>query len=159
MYIYIYIHTYIHIYILIVVVILSILLSLLYGLRVQLHPDRSHTSEEVKSAQGSTARRTHFKYEHVYVHMFMESGATHILRVKGVLGMIPLVLRIGANYSTPEIDTSESIVDLQWHFPMNVQWDIPTYVRFSVACSKGLSLLLEVSDGHPLELSNKMPPL
>ena len=35
-------------------------------------------------------------------------------------------LRIGAKDRTPEIDTSEIIVDLQWHVPMDVQWHFPT---------------------------------
>ena len=30
------------------------------------------------------------------------------------------------NHCTPEIKTSEIIVDFQWHFPMDVQWCFPT---------------------------------
>ena len=37
---------------------------------------------------------------------------------------------LGANYGTPEIDTSENIVDVQWHVPMDV--------HLSVVCFKGL---------------------
>ena len=33
--------------------------------------------------------------------------------------------QIGANYCTPEINTSEIIVDFQWHFPMDVQRCFP----------------------------------
>ena len=41
---------------------------------------------------------------------------------------------------TPEIDTSETIVDFQWHFPMDVQWYFPVELHLSVVCFKGLSL-------------------
>ena len=37
-----------------------------------------------------------------------------------------------ANYCTPEIDTSEIIVDVQWRFPMDPQWHFPTYFHSSV---------------------------
>ena len=30
--------------------------------------------------------------------------------------------KLGTKDCTPEIDTSEIIVDFQWHFPMDVQW-------------------------------------
>ena len=47
---------------------------------------------------------------------------------------------LGAKDCTPEIDTSEIIVDFQWHFPMICQWHFPTEFRCSVVFSKGLSL-------------------
>ena len=33
---------------------------------------------------------------------------------------------LGAKYCTPEVNTSEVIVDAQWHYPMDVQWHSPT---------------------------------
>ena len=45
----------------------------------------------------------------------------------------------GAKYCTPEIDTSEIIVDFQWHFP--------TYCHSSVVLSKGLSLVQWIFTG------------
>ena len=48
---------------------------------------------------------------------------------------------LGANYCTPEINTSEFIVDFQWHFPMDFQWHFPTKFQLSVVVSKGLSLV------------------
>ena len=39
---------------------------------------------------------------------------------------------IGAKDCTPEIKTSEIIVDVQWHIPMDVQWHVPTDVNLSV---------------------------
>ena len=45
-----------------------------------------------------------------------------------------------ANYCTPEINNSEIIVDVQWHFPINCQRCFPMDFHFSVVCSKGLSL-------------------
>ena len=32
------------------------------------------------------------------------------------------IASLGAKYCTPEIDTSEIIVEFQWHIPMDVQW-------------------------------------
>ena len=40
------------------------------------------------------------------------------------------VLLLGAKDCRPEIDTSEIIVDLQWHFPMDFQWHFPTEFHF-----------------------------
>ena len=48
---------------------------------------------------------------------------------------------LGAKYSTPEINTSEIIVDCQWHFPMDVQWHFPMESHFSAVCPKGLSFV------------------
>ena len=39
---------------------------------------------------------------------------------------------------TPEIDTSEIIVDCQWHFPMDCQWCVPTNLHFSAVVSQGI---------------------
>ena len=36
-------------------------------------------------------------------------------------------LFLGAKDCTPEINTSETIVDSQWHFTMDFQWCFPTY--------------------------------
>ena len=47
---------------------------------------------------------------------------------------------VGANYYTPEINTSEIMVDFQWHFPMDFQWHFPTKFHLSVVFPKGLSL-------------------
>ena len=52
---------------------------------------------------------------------------------------------LGAKYCTPEINTSEIIVDFEWHFPMNFQWHFPKDCHFpngcSVVCSNGFQLL------------------
>ena len=55
-------------------------------------------------------------------------------------------ITVGAKYSTPEINTSEIIMDVQLHFPMDFQWHFPTESHLSVALSKGLSL-----GSHPPE--------
>ena len=47
---------------------------------------------------------------------------------------------LGTKDCTPEIDTSELIVDFQLHFPMDVQWRCPTDVHLSVVFSEGLPL-------------------
>ena len=52
-----------------------------------------------------------------------------------------------ANYCTPEINTSEIIVDFQWHFPVACRWQCPTEFHFSVVLSKGLSLVQWVFTG------------
>ena len=57
---------------------------------------------------------------------------------------------LGAKDCTPEIDTSESIVDFRCRFPMDFQWHVPTEFHSSVVFSKGLSF----SSGFPLELFN-----
>ena len=49
---------------------------------------------------------------------------------------------------TPEIDTSEIIVDFRWHFPIDVHWHVPTFVCLSVVCSKGLSLSQRIVTGN-----------
>ena len=49
--------------------------------------------------------------------------------------------RLGEKDCTPEINTSEIIVDFQWHFPMDCQWHFPTDVHLSVVCSNGISPL------------------
>ena len=49
--------------------------------------------------------------------------------------MIVIILSLGAIYCTPEINTSEIIVDFQRHFPMDFR------CHFSVVLSKGLSLV------------------
>ena len=46
----------------------------------------------------------------------------------------------GTKDCTPEIDTSEIIVDFQQHFPMDFQWYFPTHVHVSVVFSKELKL-------------------
>ena len=46
---------------------------------------------------------------------------------------------LGAKYCTPEIDTSEIIVDFQWHFPMDLQWYFPKDCHLSAVFSQGLS--------------------
>ena len=48
--------------------------------------------------------------------------------------------RAGAKSSTPEIDISEIIVDVQWHVAMNFQWHVPKDLHCSTVYSKGLSL-------------------
>ena len=45
---------------------------------------------------------------------------------------------LGANYCTTGINTSEIIVDLQWHFPIDVQWSLPTEFDLPVVFSKEL---------------------
>ena len=52
-----------------------------------------------------------------------------------------------AKYYTPEINTSEIIVDFQWDFPMDCQWHFPTEFRIPVVCSKGLSRFQWISTG------------
>ena len=42
----------------------------------------------------------------------------------------PVYMLIG----TPEIDTSEMIVDVQWHVPMDVQWHFPIKCLLSAVC-------------------------
>ena len=63
---------------------------------------------------------------------------------------------LGTKDCTPEIDTSEVIVDVQY-CPTDVS-GILTDLHLSVVCSKGLSLpqriLLEMFNGHSLKLSN-----
>ena len=54
---------------------------------------------------------------------------------------------LGAKDCTPEISTSEIIVDLKWHFPMDVQWHFPTNCHSSVVCSKGMSLFQWIFTG------------
>ena len=49
-------------------------------------------------------------------------------------------LSLGAEDRTPEINTSEIIVDFQLHVPMDVQWQFPTQRHLSAVCSKGMSL-------------------
>ena len=51
------------------------------------------------------------------------------------------ISKLGAKYCTPEIDTSEIIVDVQWHLPTYFQWHLPTQFHLSVLLSKGLSLV------------------
>ena len=58
--------------------------------------------------------------------------------------------RLGTDYCTPDIDTSEIIVDCQWHFPMDYQRCFPTDLNLSVVCSKGLSLSRWISAGNRL---------
>ena len=65
-------------------------------------------------------------------------------------GMRPVFSRLGAKDCTPEIDTSEIIVDVQWHCPMDCQWNFPTEFHKSVPFPKDSHL----SSGFLLELSN-----
>ena len=53
----------------------------------------------------------------------------------------PRSAKLGAKDCTPEIDTSEIIVDFQWHFPMDCQWHFPPEFHLSVVLSNGLSLV------------------
>ena len=46
-----------------------------------------------------------------------------------------LVSLLGATDCTPEIDTSEIMLDFQWHFPMDFEWQFPTNCHISVALS------------------------
>ena len=48
---------------------------------------------------------------------------------------------LGAKDCTQEIDTSEIIVTIQWHFPMDFRWHFPTEFHIPVVFSKGLSLV------------------
>ena len=50
------------------------------------------------------------------------------------------ITRSGAKDCTPEIDTSEVIVDLQRRSPMALQWHFQTDFHVTAVCSKGLSL-------------------
>ena len=43
---------------------------------------------------------------------------------------------VGPKDCTPEINTSETIVDFQWHFPMDCQWWFPTLFNSSVAAPR-----------------------
>ena len=45
---------------------------------------------------------------------------------------------IGAKDCTPEINTSEIILDFQWHFPMDCQWHFPTEFHWSAVFSEAL---------------------
>ena len=57
------------------------------------------------------------------------------------LSLLLTVLRpLGAKKCTPEINTSEIIMDCQWHFPMDIQRHFPTCCHCSVVFPKGLSL-------------------
>ena len=54
---------------------------------------------------------------------------------------------LGAKDCTPEINTSEIIVDVQWHVPMDCQWHVQKEFHLSVVCSKGLSLVQWICTG------------
>ena len=41
---------------------------------------------------------------------------------------------LGAKDCTPEINSSEIIVDFQWRCPMGFQWHFPTEIHFSGVC-------------------------
>ena len=53
----------------------------------------------------------------------------------------------GAKYCTPEINTSESIVDFQWYFPMDFQRCFPAQSHFPAVFSEGLSLVQWIFTG------------
>ena len=53
-----------------------------------------------------------------------------------------------AENCTPEMDTSDIIVDFQWQFPMDFQWHFQTDVHLTVVCSKGLSLSQWMAAGN-----------
>ena len=55
--------------------------------------------------------------------------------------------RLGARDCTPEINSSEIIVDFQWHFPMDGEWHVPTDFHVSEVFSEGLSLVLWILTG------------
>ena len=54
---------------------------------------------------------------------------------------------LGAKDCKPEIDTSEIIVDFQWHFPMDCHSHFPTDFYLSVVFSKGLPLFQLIFNG------------
>ena len=43
---------------------------------------------------------------------------------------IYIYIIVGAKYCTPEINTSEIIVDFQWHFTIHFQWHFPMDFHF-----------------------------
>ena len=65
---------------------------------------------------------------------------------------------LGTTYCTPEIDTSEIVVDVQRQFPMDSHWHFPTAFNSSVVFSNGISLsqwiLLEMPNGLSVASSN-----
>ena len=89
---------------------------------------------------------TIYVYIYTYKHLGLqlvdlggELGDLLLGLLDGV-GLLVGLLLAEAKDSTPEIHTSESIVDFQWHFPMGFQWHFPTELHLSVVFSKGLSL-------------------
>ena len=56
-------------------------------------------------------------------------------------------LKKGQKKCPPEIDTSEIVVDFQWHSPTDFQQHFPTTFHVSAVCSKGLSLFQRVCTG------------
>ena len=69
-----------------------------------------------------------------YAHGFLRSYRYHYrTNIQVLLSLcISIVIvgvtfdQIGATYCTPEIDTSEIIVNCQWHVPINFQWQFQT---------------------------------
>ena len=61
-------------------------------------------------------------------------------------GQTPGLVIPGEKDCTP-VNTSEGIVDFQWHFPMDVQWHFPKDVRMSVVLSKECSRVQWISTG------------
>ena len=55
------------------------------------------------------------------------------------LSLRPCLPALRTKAFTPEIATSEIIMDFQWYFPMDFQWHFPTGFHLPVALSKGLS--------------------
>ena len=64
----------------------------------------------------------------------------------------------GAKDCTPEINTSEIVVDFQWYFPMDVQWHFPTKLIFQwyfpKDCHVSSGFVLNLSNGFSVAFSN-----
>ena len=98
-------------------------------------------------------------YIYIYIHTYITEGSTDFMLLPWTNTTLK---RAGAKYCTPEIDTSEIIVDFQRHFPMDLG-----------AFSNGLSLvsgvfqrivtfrvcLLEMPNGLSVACSDGIPLL
>ena len=72
-----------------------------------------------------------------------------ILHREPYVTMMPIrPVRLGANYRTPEIDTSEVMVDVQWHFLTDYQ------LHFPMDCHVPSGFVLDISDGLSVAFSN-----
>ena len=65
-------------------------------------------------------------YIYIYTYIHRYSIALYYIIVQYNTRRAPL----GATYRTPEIKTSETIVDFRWHLPTDFQWQFPMDVHF-----------------------------
>ena len=141
LYIYIYVYVYIYIYIYIYIHKPSCAGSVSSGF--------SGAEGPWRRGRGVPAGANY--YIHIYIYIYIYIHITVFITLYYIyyiyIYIYHIILQYSIQYCTPEIDTSEVIVEFQWHFPMDYQLHFPMEFHYSAVSPKDCHLSSKIFTG------------